>query len=381
MAFRSLTKAAARTSDYRLSDSRSLQRISGAKCRRCSRKCLGHSTVTPLRQWLGLNRRPRPTMRPSRRWCCGMRLRVIRSPAALSNGRLRRSAIYSACSRARELIGCRWLAGCRRPLRPGCIPLCAAASNLRTTMQSLERCWWRGAALPSAKRRVEPNRFRSSAFQTREENGFARMATEEVDPRFADLDAWSLASAMEAMWEGQLAAVAAIGRALPAITAATNAAREALGDHGRLIYVGAGTSGRVAVQDGAELTPTFAWPQERLLFIIAGGESAFVASVEGAEDDVIDAVKQIDAARLSQNDVVIAVSASGTTPFTEAALREAGAHRAVTIGVANNPGTALLASAKYPVLVETGRELIAGSTRMKAGTAQKVVLNLISSGI
>ena len=207
------------------------------------------------------------------------------------------------------------------------------------------------------------------------------MATEEVDPRFADLDAWSLASAMEAMWEGQLAAVAAIGRALPAITAATNAAREALGDHGRLIYVGAGTSGRVAVQDGAELTPTFAWPQERLHFIIAGGESAFVASVEGAEDDVVDAVKQIDAARLSQNDVVIAVSASGTTPFTEAALREAGAHRAVTIGVANNPDTALLASAKYPVLVETGRELIAGSTRMKAGTAQKVVLNLISTGI
>ena len=207
------------------------------------------------------------------------------------------------------------------------------------------------------------------------------MATEEVDPRFADLDAWSLASAMEAMWEGKLAAVAAIGRALPAITAATNAAREALGDHGRLIYVGAGTSGRVAVQDGAELTPTFAWPQERLHFIIAGGESAYVASVEGAEDDVVDAVKQIDAARLSQNDVVIAVSASGTTPFTEAALREAGAHRAVTIGVANNPGTALLASAKYPVLVETGRELIAGSTRMKAGTAQKVVLNLISTGI
>jgi N-acetylmuramic acid 6-phosphate etherase len=207
------------------------------------------------------------------------------------------------------------------------------------------------------------------------------MATEEVDPRFADLDAWSLASAMEAMWEGQLAAVAAIGRALPAITAATNAAREALGDRGRLIYVGAGTSGRVAVQDGAELTPTFAWPQERLHFIIAGGESAFVASVEGAEDDVLDAVKQIDAARLSQNDVVIAVSASGTTPFTEAALREAGAYRAVTIGVANNPGTALLASAKHPVLVETGRELIAGSTRMKAGTAQKVVLNLISTGI
>ncbi|WP_024510774.1 N-acetylmuramic acid 6-phosphate etherase [Bradyrhizobium sp. ARR65] len=207
------------------------------------------------------------------------------------------------------------------------------------------------------------------------------MATEEVDPRFADLDAWSLASAMDAMWEGQLAAVAAIGHALSAMTAATHAAYEALGDRGRLVYVGAGTSGRVAVQDGAELTPTFAWPRERLRFIIAGGESALATSVEGAEDDVADAVKQVDAAALSPHDVVIAVSASGTTPFTVAALQQAGSYRAVTIGLANNPGTALLTSANYPVLVETGRELIAGSTRMKAGTAQKVVLNLISTGI
>ena len=207
------------------------------------------------------------------------------------------------------------------------------------------------------------------------------MATEDVDPRVADLDAWSLTSAMEAMWEGQLAAVAAVGRALPAITAATNAASQALGDRGRLIYVGAGTSGRVAVQDGVELTPTFAWPQERLRFIIAGGESAFTASAEGAEDDVADAIKHTNAARLSSCDVVIAVSASGTTPFTVAALQQAGTFQAITIGVANNPGTALLTSARYPVLVETGQELIAGSTRMKAGTAQKVVLNLISTGI
>ncbi|WFU26424.1 N-acetylmuramic acid 6-phosphate etherase [Bradyrhizobium sp. CB1717] len=207
------------------------------------------------------------------------------------------------------------------------------------------------------------------------------MATEEVDPRFADLDAWSLATAMEAMWEGQLAAVAAIGHALPAITAATEAAKAALGDHGRLVYVGAGTSGRVAVQDGAELTPTFAWPKERVRFVVAGGDSAFVTSIEGAEDDIDDAIAQINAVRLTAHDVVIAVAASGTTPFTVAALQQAGSCGAVTVGVANNPGTALLASAKFPILIETGRELIAGSTRMKAGTAQKVVLNLISSGI
>jgi len=207
------------------------------------------------------------------------------------------------------------------------------------------------------------------------------MATEEVDPRFADLDGWPLAAAMEAIWEGQLAAVAAIGRALPSITAATEAASAALGNSGRLVYVGAGTSGRVAVQDGAELMPTFAWPNERVRFIVAGGDSAFVTSIEGAEDDTGDAIRQIDAARLTPHDVVIAVAASGTTPFTVAALQHAGASDALTIGVANNPDTPLLASARFPILVDTGRELIAGSTRMKAGTAQKVVLNLISSGI
>ncbi|QAU48872.1 N-acetylmuramic acid 6-phosphate etherase [Bradyrhizobium guangzhouense] len=221
------------------------------------------------------------------------------------------------------------------------------------------------------------NRLRSSAFEA----GISGMATEDVDPRFADLDAWPLNSAMEAMWEGQLAAVAAIGHALPSITAATEAAETALGDRGRIVYVGAGTSGRVAVQDGAELTPTFAWPRERVRFVVAGGDSAFVSSIEGAEDDVDDAVAQINAARLTPHDVVIAVAASGTTPFTVAALEHAGSFDAVTVGVANNPGTALLASAKFPILIETGRELIAGSTRMKAGTAQKVVLNLISSGI
>jgi N-acetylmuramic acid 6-phosphate etherase len=222
------------------------------------------------------------------------------------------------------------------------------------------------------------NRLRNSAFR---EAWTSYMATEEVDPRFADLDAWPLTSAMEAMWEGQLAAIAAIGHALPSITAATEAAKDALRERGRIVYIGAGTSGRVAVQDGAELMPTFAWPNERVRFIVAGGDSAFVTSIEGAEDDVDDAVRQIDEARLTSHDVVIAVAASGTTPFTVAALQQAGSSGAVTIGIANNPGTVLLKSARFPILVETGRELIAGSTRMKAGTAQKVVLNLISSGI
>ncbi|MCA0401805.1 MAG: N-acetylmuramic acid 6-phosphate etherase [Proteobacteria bacterium] len=207
------------------------------------------------------------------------------------------------------------------------------------------------------------------------------MATEDVDPRFTDLDAWPFASAIEAMWEGQLAAVSAVRHALPAITLAAGVAAERLGEAGRLIYVGAGTSGRVAVQDGAELPPTFDWPSERLGFALAGGEKALITSVEGAEDDAGDGAGQIDRAQIGPEDVVIGVAASGTTPFTVAAIRRAREQGAVTIGIANNAGSPLLEAAGYPVLVETGSELIAGSTRMKAGTAQKVVLNLISSAI
>jgi N-acetylmuramic acid 6-phosphate etherase len=207
------------------------------------------------------------------------------------------------------------------------------------------------------------------------------MATEDVDPRFADLDAWPIASAIEAMWDGQMSAVAAVREALPAVTAATVSAADRLKRGGRLVYVGAGTSGRVAVQDGAELLPTFDWPQERIVFALAGGDSALLTSVEGAEDDTADGARQMDEASVGPADVVIGVAASGTTPFTVAAITHAAARGALTIGIANNPATPLLTAARYGIPVLTGSELIAGSTRMKAGTAQKVVLNLISTGI
>jgi N-acetylmuramic acid 6-phosphate etherase len=207
------------------------------------------------------------------------------------------------------------------------------------------------------------------------------MLTERISPRFVDLDAWDTGEALEAMLEGQMTAVAAVRSALPAITAAVDMAASALRETGRLVYLGAGTSGRVAAQDGAELPPTFDWPLDRLIFAMAGGPGAFVKSVEGAEDDEADALAILDGAKLTQNDVVIGVAASGTTPFTVAGVRYATETGAVTIGMANNPATPLLAAAKLPILVETGSELIAGSTRMKAGTAQKIVLNLISTGI
>lgn len=207
------------------------------------------------------------------------------------------------------------------------------------------------------------------------------MATENISARFADLDAWSTDEAVEAMFEGQLAAVAAVRPALGAIGRAADDAAARLEDKGRLVYAGAGTSGRIATQDGAELTPTFDWPRDRLVFVLAGGPGALVASVEGAEDDSEQAIRQIDEAGVGAEDVAIGLAASGTTPFTMAALKRAGELGALTVAVANNAGSPLLALARHPILVETGSETIAGSTRLKAGTAQKVVLNLLSTAI
>lgn len=205
--------------------------------------------------------------------------------------------------------------------------------------------------------------------------------TEQVDTRYSDLDSWPVAEIVAAMFEGQLAAVAAVGGALEAIAAAVDAALPGLQRGGRIVYAGAGTSGRIAVQDGAELTPTFDWPPERLVFLLAGGLTALTQSVEGAEDKASEGARAIENARLTSNDVVIGLAASGTTPYTLAAIGAANAAGAVTIAVANNPGSPLLANARYPILVATGAEVIAGSTRMKAGTAQKVVLNLLSTAL
>lgn len=205
--------------------------------------------------------------------------------------------------------------------------------------------------------------------------------TESVNPRFADIDRWTTTEAVEAMLEGQLSAIASIKSQTGQIAAAAEAAAERLRDGGRLVYVGAGTSGRVAVQDGVELGPTFGWPNTRLLYLIAGGTDALVRSAEGAEDDADDARSRIDEAAIGSGDVVIGVAASGRTPFTIAALKAAKAAGALTIAIANNAGTELLQVAGHGLLAATGSEAIAGSTRMKAGTAQKAILNLLSTAI
>jgi N-acetylmuramic acid 6-phosphate etherase len=207
--------------------------------------------------------------------------------------------------------------------------------------------------------------------------------TELVDTRYRDIDLWPTATAIQALWESQLGAVAAIQPALGALGVAVDlaVARLAHSTSGRLVYVGAGTSIRVAVQDGTELGPTFDWPDARCAYIIAGGPQALMHGIEGAEDSRDDAIAQMLEAGVGPNDVVIGVAASGRTPFTIAALETARAAGALTIGLSNNADTPVLAVSEAPICVETGAELIAGSTRMKAGTTQKIVLNMISTQV
>jgi N-acetylmuramic acid 6-phosphate etherase len=205
------------------------------------------------------------------------------------------------------------------------------------------------------------------------------MQTEHPSPRYSAIDLWRPAEILDAMIEGQFAAVAAVHAARPALERAAAAVEERLGAGGRLVYAGAGTSGRLAVQDGAELMPTFSWPAERLVLLMAGGNEALLRAVEGAEDETEEAEALMRRHAVGDRDALIAVAASGTTPFTLACLRAATAAGALTVGIANNRGTPLLDEAMHPVLLDTGAEPIAGSTRMKAGTAQRAALTVLSS--
>jgi N-acetylmuramic acid 6-phosphate etherase len=205
------------------------------------------------------------------------------------------------------------------------------------------------------------------------------METERASPRYRDIDLWEPADILHALIESQLAAVATVRAALNPIERAADAIEMRLRGSGRLIYVGAGTSGRLAVQDGAELIPTFDWPADRLLLLMAGGKDALLRSSEGAEDEISQASRLVHQHGIGPPDAVIAVAASGTTPFTLACMRDSKRRGALTVGIANNQSTPILEESDYPIWLDTGAEPIAGSTRMKAGTAQRVTLNLLST--
>jgi N-acetylmuramic acid 6-phosphate etherase len=149
---------------------------------------------------------------------------------------------------------------------------------------------------------------------------------------------------------------------------------------GRVFYIGAGTSGRIATMDAAEMPPTFGIEPDRFVAIIAGGQSAGTTAVEDAEDDLLASVTALNAHDLTPNDVVIGLAASGSTPFVVSAIRHARQKGVWTCGIANNRNTPLLESAELGIFLDTGPEVLTGSTRLKAGTSQKLILNRISTG-
>ncbi len=205
--------------------------------------------------------------------------------------------------------------------------------------------------------------------------------TETASPRYANIETWSALEIVDGIVEGQFTAIAAVQAARAPIAEAIERGAERLQAGGRLIYLGAGTSGRIATQDASELPPTFSWPYERAISLMAGGASAFTQAAEGAEDSQEQAVAALDEIGINANDVVLGLAASGRTPYAIAGLTHARAKGALTIGIYNNAGGQIGAVCDIPVLLDTGPEFLAGSTRMKAGTAQKAALNCISTGV
>lgn len=205
------------------------------------------------------------------------------------------------------------------------------------------------------------------------------LTTESADPRFAQIDRLPIAQLAALMNDADHEVPAAVRAAMPQIVAALEAAAERMQAGGRLIYVGAGTPGRIGVLDASECPPTFSSPPEQVFAIMAGGPAAIVDAVEGAEDDAPAGAAAIDAANVGPLDTVIGIASSGRTPFVVGAVRRARARGALGIGLSCNEGTELSAVAEHGIEVVVGPEFISGSTRLKAGSAQKLVLNMFST--
>ena len=201
--------------------------------------------------------------------------------------------------------------------------------------------------------------------------------TENSLTNLEGFETWGDDRILRTLLEGQHRALAAVEMALPRIAEAAGIIAKAVAAGGRLIYAGAGTSIRVAVQDGSELPATFGMAEDQLHYLIAGGRAAMFETLADAEDDEM--AGRSAAATCSAADVLVAVAASGKTPYTCAAAREAGSRGTPVIAVVNNPGSPLAKLADVEVLLQSGPEVISGSTRMGAGTAQKAALNLMST--
>jgi N-acetylmuramic acid 6-phosphate etherase len=207
-----------------------------------------------------------------------------------------------------------------------------------------------------------------------------RLTTESVNPRSADLDRKSALEIARIINAEDATIAPAVKRALPQIARAIHQIADAISHGGRLIYVGTGTSGRIAALDAAEIPPTFNIAPRTVQFIIAGGINALAKATESSEDSRQLGAKAMAKKKPGKNDVVVAIAASGRTPFTIAALQHARARGAKTVAVTCNRNSALGKAAHIEIVAEVGPEVIAGSSRMKAGSAEKMILNMLSTG-
>jgi len=212
-----------------------------------------------------------------------------------------------------------------------------------------------------------------------EKQSLDRLLTEQRNAASEDIDAKSTLEIIEIINQQDRNVAEAVAQAIPAIAEAVDVITERLGKGGRLIYIGAGTSGRLGVLDAAECGPTFSVAAELVQGVIAGGEAALARATEAGEDDPEAGAAELRQRGLSESDVVVGIAASGRTPYVLGAMAEARRMAAATIGISCTPDSELSRAVEIPITVLTGPEVIAGSTRMKAGTATKLVLNMLST--
>jgi N-acetylmuramic acid 6-phosphate etherase len=203
--------------------------------------------------------------------------------------------------------------------------------------------------------------------------------TEEVNPKTADIDLLPAREIVRLINEEDKAVAESVSRVLPSVAEAVELIVERLSRGGHLLYIGAGTSGRLGVLDASECPPTFGVPPDMVRGVIAGGPEALSRAIEAAEDDPKQGARDLQGAGLSAKDVVVGISASGTTPYTLGAIEHAKSVGAATIALTCNPDSPLAATAQISIVPAVGPEVIAGSSRMKAGTAQKMILNMLST--
>lgn len=211
------------------------------------------------------------------------------------------------------------------------------------------------------------------------ENRLGELRTELVDSKYRLIDLMSVGELLHAMNESDAEVPRAVARVLPVVERAIIGITEHMKAGGRLIYLGAGTSGRLGVLDAAECGPTFSVSPDEVIAFIAGGDRALRFPVEGAEDDTEAARVQLKSIRLERKDVVVGIAASGRTPYVQGGLEYAMQVGALTISLTCNPNSEISIGVDHAIEIDTGPELLAGSTRLKSGTAQKLVLNMIST--